>query len=49
MVNRFNGYAYQNREGLIKFNFSVEELMIKSTIVEVVRNVYESIKLVMQL
>lgn len=36
--------TYQNREGLIKFNFSVEELDDQSTIVEVVRNVYESIK-----
>lgn len=36
--------TYQNREGLIQFNFSVEELDDESTIVEVVRTVYQGVR-----
>lgn len=36
--------TYQNRDGLIQFNFSVEELDDESTIVEVVRTVYQGVR-----
>lgn len=36
--------TYQNREGLIQFRFSVEELDDAATIIEVIKNVYQGIK-----
>lgn len=36
--------TYQNREGLIQFRFSVEELDDATTIVEIIKNVYQGIR-----
>ena len=36
--------TYQNREGLIQFRFSVEELDDTTTIVEIIKNVYQGIR-----
>lgn len=36
--------TYQNREGLIQFKFSVEELDDATTIIEVVKNIYQQVR-----